>query len=92
MKTVVFLHMPGCPYCTAARRALAQLRAENPAYAALAVEEIDETADPRRAAEYNYYYVPSFFVGGRKIYEAHPGDSDRTVASNVHRALDAALA
>ena len=39
---------------------------------ARAVEFIDESAQPELAERYDYYRVPSFFLGTEKLYEASP--------------------
>ena len=91
MKNVTILHLNGCPYCRSARRALQALAAESPAYAAVPVEWVEETEQPERTQGLDYWYVPSVFVGGEKLYEAHPGDSYDTILTHLRAALDAAL-
>jgi len=49
------------------------LIAENPGYASLEVEKIDERAYPEVARKYNYYYVPTYYVGDEKIHEGAAG-------------------
>jgi len=90
MKKLTWFYLPGCPYCAMADRALRELRAENPDYAAVELEAVDETADPARAARYDYYFTPTFFLGEEKLYEARPGTLYPSMLKNVRRALDAA--
>ena len=61
-KLTIFVQR-NCPYC---RRALAwqqELTADDP------VEVIDELEQPALADRYDYYYVPSYFIGSEKLHE-----------------------
>ena len=67
-KLTIFVQR-NCPYC---RRALAwqqELTADDPALAAVPVEVIDELEQPALADRYDYYYVPSYFIGSEKLHE-----------------------
>ena len=75
MKTILFIYMNGCPYCRKAREVLAELFAAHPEYKDIPMEEVDETVNPEKLKGRNYYYVPTFFYGDDKIYEAHTGDT-----------------
>lgn len=88
-KMLTLFHLTGCPYCQKARKALDELRAENPAYRAIAVDWIEETEQPAVAERYDYYHVPAIFAGEKKLYEAQPGESYDEIKANVRRALDA---
>ena len=46
-----------------------ELYAENDAYKALEIEKIDELVHPDIAEKYDYYYVPTYFVGDKKQHE-----------------------
>lgn len=92
MKKLTLFHLTDCPYCHHARRALEELKQENPAYAAIEIEWIEERQQPDVAARYDYYYVPTLFDGAKKLYEAHPSERYGDVKRNVRAALDAALA
>ena len=74
MKLTEFV-LPRCPYCRRAAELLEELRAEKPEYAAVGLEVTDESARPDIAGRFDYYYVPSFFLGGEKLYEADPSRS-----------------
>ena len=71
MKLTAFI-LPRCPYCLQMRELLEELRAERPELAAIEIEFIDESAQSALADSYEYYRVPSFFLGRRKLYEASP--------------------
>ncbi len=74
MELTIF-HMDGCPYCHNARRAVEELLEEKSAYGAVRLDWHEETRERELAESYDYYYVPAVFLGGEKLYEAHPGES-----------------
>lgn len=92
MKKITVLHLDDCPYCHNAKRAMEDLRATNPDYAKLIIEWIEESRQPELATAYakDYYYVPSVFVDGEKIYEAHPGESYEECYAAVEKAFKVA--
>ncbi len=69
MKKIRLFFFEGCPYCRKAIGWLEELTAENPEYAKLEIERIDEKLDPETADKFDYYYVPTFFVGDEKLHE-----------------------
>ena len=77
--------MRSCPYCRQALRWMDELFTENPAYRGIEIEKIDELVYPEIARRYDYYYVPTYYVGDEKMHEG--------VASlkKIRRVLDAAL-
>ena len=85
MKKITMFTMKSCPYCRQALRWLDELLAENADYRVIEIEKIDELLHPDIARKYNYYYVPTFYVGDKKLHEG--------VASykKIRRVLDAAL-
>ncbi len=90
MEDLRFFYMQGCPYCASAKKALAEFL-EDPRYRDLVIEAVDEDARPDLTRGYDYYYVPTFYSGKDKLYEAHPGDSPAVVRAHVQAALDTAL-
>ena len=92
MKTLTMIEMSGCPYCANAHRAMDALRTEG--YADVAVEFIDENREPAKTQPFagQYYYVPSIFMDGNKLYEAQPGQSYDKIFAEVKHAFDAARA
>lgn len=64
--------LPHCPYCRQARELIGELCAENPAFASVGIDFIDEAQNAALADRYDYYRVPSFFLGEKKLYEADP--------------------
>ena len=69
MKKIRLFFFESCPYCRKAIGWLEELMAENPEYAKLEIERIDEKLDPETADKFDYYYVPTFFVGDEKLHE-----------------------
>ena len=91
-KKLAALHLDDCPYCHKARQALDELCAENSAYRDVEVEWIEENCQSEAASRYtDYYYVPTIYADGQKLYEAHPGDDYETIKANVKKALDAVV-
>ena len=74
-----------CPYCVAALQHMDSLFAEDPKYKALEIEKIDELVHPDIAKKYGYYYVPTYYIGDKKMHEGAASLKD------VRRVFDAAL-
>ena len=92
MRKITVLHLDGCPYCRNAKQAMGELKSANPKYAKLDIEWIEENCQSELAVAYakDYYYVPSVFVDGEKIYEAHPGESYEECYAAVEKAFKVA--
>jgi len=92
MKKITVLHLDSCPYCHNAKRAMEELTAANPEYAKLDVEWIEESRQAEQARPFakDYYYVPSIFIDGKKVYEAHPGESYEECRAAVEKAFKTA--
>ncbi|MBR0152298.1 MAG: thioredoxin family protein [Lachnospiraceae bacterium] len=91
MKKMMMFYMPGCPYCRQGMLALEELKKEIPAFEKVEIEFVDETAAPEIADRYDYFHVPTVFVDGEKVYEAHPGESYEECRAMMRKALEAAL-
>ena len=91
MKTLKLFYLETCPYCIRAFRALEELYAENPDYAAIPIERIEESRSPDVAERYDYYYVPAIYAGDRKLYEASPLQGYESIKKSIRNALDEAL-
>ena len=92
MKELTMFYLDDCGYCAKARQALDELFQENPAYAAIPLRRIEESREPALADTYDYYAVPSFFIGKEKLFEAHIGMRYEDIKAAVRACLDAALA
>ena len=91
MKKLTLFHLSDCPYCHYARRALKELALENPTYATIEMEWIEEREQPDIAAQYDYYYVPTIFDGKKKLYEAHPSERYEDCKQHIKAALDTCI-
>ena len=91
MKEVLMFYLEDCGYCAKARRALDELFAANPAYREVPLTRIEESRQPELADQYDYYAVPTYFVDGRKIFEARLFMSYEDIRDGTKAALDAAL-
>ena len=68
-----------------------ELKAENPRYAEPELEWINEEKQPELAEQYEYFSVPSMFIGKEKLYEAHLGERYEECREHVRQTLEAAL-
>lgn len=69
MEKIKLFYQPHCPFCKRAFAFIDELIAENPQFAYIEIERIDELLHPDYADQFDYYYVPTFYVGGRKAHE-----------------------
>ena len=91
MKDVLLFYRDDCGYCHKAHQALEELMKELPGASALRITKIEETREPELADRYDYYAVPTFYVDGVKLFEAHIGMSYADIKREVRRVLEAAL-
>ena len=90
MKTLKIFYLDGCPYCRNAAAAVKELRTELPGFETLAIEWIEERKNPAIAEQYDYYYVPTVFLGKEKLYECSPADDETVIAAKLKDALERA--
>ncbi len=90
-KKLILFYLTHCPYCKMAARAIEELTAEEPAYAAIPIERIEETLQPEISEKYDYWRVPTFFYGEEKLYEADPSQGYEEIRANVKRVFDTVL-
>jgi len=69
MKKVLLFHFESCPFCRYARRWVEEALTEDSDLQALDIELIDEQLCPGIASQYDYWYVPCFYVEGQKMHE-----------------------
>lgn len=72
MQTVRFFYFESCPHCHNAQNMMNSLFEEHPEYKQVELIKIDEKLHPEVAECYDYYYVPTFFVGDKKLHEGVP--------------------
>ena len=86
MKPVTLFYQPRCPFCKKALRYIEEARAAHSELAAVEIEMIEESEQPEVADRFDYYYVPTFYVGGEKVHEG--GIYPAEVEQVLRRALD----
>ena len=91
MKKITYFYLENCPYCQNAKKAMDELKEENPDYSSIEMDWIEEERQPDLAKVYNYYYVPTMFIGANKLYEAKPGQTYDEIKTEVRKVFDAAL-
>ena len=91
MKSITLFYLEHCPYCIKARRALDEFTRENPAYSAIRIDWIEESKEPVLAGKYDYYYVPTIYYEGVKLYEADPSENYEDIKAKIQAALDTVL-
>ncbi len=86
MAKITIFYLENCPYCVKARKAVAELGL-NPAD----ILWIEESRQPEVADRYDYYHVPTVYVGGEKLYECSPGDGYEVIKAGIKAALEKAV-
>ncbi len=76
MKPVKLFYLKNCPFCSKALRYVEEARAADPQLAAVEIELIEESERPEEAEACDYYYVPTFYVGGAKLHEGAIGPDE----------------
>ena len=69
MKEFKLFYLETCPYCLKARQYMEELRNENPEYQRIELEMIEEREQAELANTFDYYYVPTFYLGDEKLHE-----------------------
>ena len=90
-KEILLFSRDDCGYCAKAHKAIAELKAENPAYGTLSLREVEETREPEFIEKFDYYAVPTLYMDGVKKFEAHIGMGYDEIKDAVKRVFDEAL-
>ncbi len=69
MQKITMFTMASCPYCQRARQYMKELCGAHPEYGEIPITLIDEVEQPDLANQYDYYYVPTYYVGQEKVHE-----------------------
>ncbi len=69
MKNVKLFYLKHCPFCKKAIAYIDDLKAKYPELASIEIEMIEESEQVDVADKYDYYYVPTFYVDGKKEHE-----------------------
>lgn len=68
MNELYYFKLKNCPYCIRANNYLDELMQEE-RYQSIKIRHIDEQIERDLANSYDYYLVPSFFLGKQKLFE-----------------------
>ena len=69
MKKITMFILENCPYCRDALRFMEELYKRDTRYRSIPLQKIDEKKHPDIANKYDYYYVPTFYIGDKKVHE-----------------------
>ncbi|MBT3320066.1 MAG: glutaredoxin [Clostridia bacterium] len=72
MKQVILFIIKSCPYCIMANKFMKQIFKENPQFKDVPLRIVDENEQKDIADQYNYYYVPTYYVDGVRMHEGVP--------------------
>ena len=67
-KLTIFIQ-PKCPFCVKALRYIEEARSAYPELQGVELEIVDELERTDYADEFDYYYVPTFYLGREKLHE-----------------------
>lgn len=90
-KEIVFIFMKECPYCRRADGLIEEFKKENPKYGDIKITKLEDGSPEAQKYGKDYYYVPSMFVEGKKLYEAHPGETEEESRESVRKTFEAAV-
>lgn len=86
MKPIKIFYQTRCPFCKRAFSYIDELK-KRPEYKDIVIETIEETEHPDIADQYDYYYVPTFYIGDEKVHEG--GIFPNEVEAIFKKALEA---
>ena len=91
MKEVLLFKLTYCPHCMMALRFQEELLAEHPEWRDIPVRVIDEAQEAALADTYDYYYVPTYYVGGERSTRATPRSPTWSGSSALRRRINSVL-
>ena len=68
MKTIKLFYLKDCPFCKKAFSYIDELKKKD-SYKDIEFELIEESEEVELANQYDYYYVPTFYIDEEKIHE-----------------------
>ena len=69
MQELTMFYFDGCPHCARAFQWHKELMDEHPEFRQVPLRLIDEHKEPALADTYDYWYVPSYYLGHTKLAE-----------------------
>jgi glutaredoxin len=85
MKPIKLFYLKHCPFCKRALSYIEELKQQD-VYKDIEIEMIEESEQAEIADQYDYYYVPTFYVDGEKLHEG--GISENEVEEIFKKALE----
>ena len=86
MKPITLFYLANCPFCKKADAAISELQKQD-RYKNIEIDRIEESVHPEIADKYDYYYVPTFYIDGKKVHEG--GIFPDEVKAILEKALEA---
>lgn len=80
MKNILYFKMRFCPHCMRADKWIQAVLEDHPEYRDIPIKTVDENEERALANEYDYYFVPAFYVGDEKVHE---GVASREIIEKV---------
>ena len=87
MKDVLMFVLPGCPHCKLALKFQEELMDANPAWRDIPIRIVDESREAAFADAHDYYYVPTWYVDGEKVFEGGKGRCGKGTAAGRGRSM-----
>ena len=85
MKPIKLFYLRNCPFCKKAFAYMENLKQQE-VYKPIEVELIEESEQADLAAQYDYYYVPTFYINEEKVHEG--GIFENEVEAIFKKALE----
>ncbi len=79
MKQITLFILKYCGYCRRALQLIDTVKAEHAELQPVPIRIIDEGEQRELAGQYDYYFVPTFYIDSVKIHEG-PVDHDKVLA------------
>lgn len=86
MKPITIFYLTHCPFCKRAMQYIDELIQEYPEFLDIQIEKIEEEEHADIAEKYDYYYVPTFYIDGKKVHEG--GIFKNEVETLLRKALE----
>lgn len=86
MKDVKLFYLRNCPFCKKALRYIEEAKEAHPELQSVGIEMIEESEQPALADTFDYYYVPCFYIDGKKVHEG--GIYPEEVEAVLRKALE----
>ncbi len=87
MKELTLFYFNECPHCANALRWQQELFLERPEFKKVPLRLVNEREQPELAGRYDYWLVPTYYLGEEKLFE---GVMDKAlVAAAFQQALEA---